>query len=426
MPRVLVIRYEGQPFQIRMSKVLQTMLDAGYEVDVLIPHGRVGANNVSREMGHDLSPFVRLLEFPLPDPASRSLPSMLLYVLSGSNIFGTADFKRYLHDLLARERYDLVWVKDTPVLPVVFSTLGATGHPRIPVVCDMYENMSQQLYDTLIRFGTLRTRLITTIARAVPRTRALERQCLPLCDRIFVVVEEAGAYLARRYNTDPAKITVVHNVEVLAHFDAIEYQPLPVPANLPLLTYVGGFGPHRGIETLLEATGILHKQGQRNFHLGLVGASPAELSRLTALCDSLGITGVVSLHGEVPHRQAMRWIKQSDVGVIPHVNTLQIRTTIPNKLFQYMASSVCTVVSDVGPLGRIARQTKSGLTFPAGDATALAAQLGSLIANPPLRRTLGANGRRATEQRYCWEIEGQRYALYLQTVAREAEAARGR
>ncbi|MDQ5823008.1 MAG: glycosyltransferase family 4 protein [Chloroflexota bacterium] len=411
MPKVLVIRYEGQPFQVRMSKLLRTMLDAGWQVDVLIPRGGLGAINVSREMGRDLSGEVTLLEFPHDLP--RSIPQRLLYRLTGTGFFGSTGFRLYLTGLLSTQNYDVIWAKDTPILPAVFHAIEKSGHSPVRVVCDMYENITEQVYDTFVRYGRPHERLLTLASLLISRLRRAERLYLPRCDRIFVVVDTAKAFLVRRYGLDPSRITVVHNVEILADFDAIELGPPLLDKDVPLISFVGGFGPHRGIDTLLEAVGLLVSRGEARFRLALVGASGSELARLESVCRERGLQEVVVLRGFLSHRDAMRWMKQSDIGVIPHVNTLQIRTTIPNKLFQYMAAGVPCIVSDVGPLGRIVRQTGCGLTFPAGDAHALAAILAELLSHPERMLVLGRNGRVATERQYRWEIEGQEYALYL-------------
>ncbi len=411
MPRVLVIRYEGGPFLNRMSKVLMTMLDGGWECDVLIPQNGIGPTNVAEEMGRDVSKRVHLREFPAQPPST--LPARIVYLLSGAPLFGTRAFAHYLTGLLRTQAYDLIWVKDTASLPVAFRCLAESNHQQVRVICDMYENMTEQIYDTLVRFGSRRSRARAYLSLLVPRARRAEKRYLPRCDRIFVVVEEAKAFLVRRYGLDPSGITVVHNVEVLSDFDAIEQVELPIKEGIPLLTYVGGFGPYRGIETLLEAVPLLMKRGLSGFQVALVGAPPGELSRLAALCAEMGIQDVVGLHGFVPHRQAMRWIKQSSIGIIPHVNTMQIRTTIPNKLFQYMAAGVPCVVSDVGPLGRIVKQTASGFTFQAGSEDDLALKIASLLDNPEQMPTLGGNGRAAVERVYCWEVEGRCYSRYL-------------
>lgn len=413
MPRVLVVRYEGQPFLIRMSKVIGTILDSGWECDILIPENGLGKTNVSKEMGHDLGERVRIFEFPVPG----SRPARFWRSLTAATLLGSREFERRLTTLLAGEHYDLVWVKDTPTLPIVFRALARAGKPHIKVVCDMYENVTQLIYDDLIRFGNWRTRASARVRRLLPRLRAAEKAGLPRCDHIFVVVEEAKSFLVKRYGLDPSRITVVHNVEVLADFDRIEEEPLPIEREGMLITYVGGFGAIRGLDTLIEAVGIVASRPHPPFHLALVGAPEPEIGRLAQLCRQAGIPeGVVTIFGFVPHRAAMRWIKQADLGIIPHVDTLQVRTTIPNKLFQYMASGVGCIVSDVGPLGRITRETECGLLFLAGSPHDLAGRITYAVEHPEEVQSLGAQGRAAAERRYCWEIEGQGYARYLASL----------
>jgi hypothetical protein len=70
-------------------------------------------------------------------------------------------------------------VKDTPALGEVFAVVDALDGPRPAVLCDMYENQPEQVYDGMVRYGgpLLRGR---TLGRAIiARVRAVEARCLP-------------------------------------------------------------------------------------------------------------------------------------------------------------------------------------------------------------------------------------------------------
>lgn len=412
--RALIIRYEGMPFLIRMSKMLRTVLDCGWECDLLIPQGGVGKVNISKEVGRDLAQEVRIHEFPRPRPGIERL----LAAAGGPGAIHDRYFRQTLQDLLTRNAYSVVVVKDTPPLRQVFAALQASGQALLPVMCDMYENASEQSYDMNIRYGSWQRRAITTLRREITRIRAIERTYLPRCDRIFVVVEEAKKFLVERYGLDPRRIAVVHNVEVLEEFDRLSDPSVPPATGGEFtISYVGSMGPHRGIELLLDAILRLGNMNTPPFRLVLVGVQPQHRARLEEVCAALGIQGRVQMVDFVPHPTAMQWIKRSHIGVIPHADTEFIRTTIPNKLFQYMAAGAPCVVSDVGPLGRIVRETGCGLAHDPGSAASLAAQIAVLLHDPALARGMGQRGRAAAEQRYRWELQGRQYEEYLDSLA---------
>jgi glycosyltransferase involved in cell wall biosynthesis len=413
-PRVLIIRYEGTPFAIRMSKVIKNILDICWECDVLIPENGFGKVNVSKELGWDLSNEVRLLEFPVVKKNLRNK-----YWMRIIGYFPVVDraFEEFLVNVLVNNPYTLIMVKDSHVLNHVFSALARTGGEHIPVVCDMYENASEQLFDSQIRFGSWIRKLLSIIRLSIPRVRRRERKYLPKCDHIFVVVQEAKDYILKNYPIIPSRVSVVHNVEILKDFDQIK-EPVVFPGifNKIQISYVGSLGPHRGIRLLIDAVKILSEIGQHAFHVHIVGANEKQLKELTTLCGQKGVQNLIHIEGYVTHRTAMQWIKSSNIGVIPHLDTTFIRTTIPNKLFQLMAAGSMCVVSDVGPLARIVNEAGCGLTFKAGSSNSLASTLLKAINNPNLISDFGAKGRAAVESRYHWEIEGQQYNKYLQHI----------
>jgi glycosyltransferase involved in cell wall biosynthesis len=77
-------------------------------------------------------------------------------------------------------------------------------------------------------------------------------------------------------------------------------------------------------------------------------------------------------------------------------------TTIPNKLFDYMAAGLPVVTSDNVPCARIVREAKCGEIFRAKDPGDLALALARLN-DPVLRQAEGNAGAAAIQQKYNWE-----------------------
>jgi glycosyltransferase involved in cell wall biosynthesis len=95
------------------------------------------------------------------------------------------------------------------------------------------------------------------------------------------------------------------------------------------------------------------------------------------------------------------------VGVIPHHADDSWNTTIPNKLFDYMAAGLPVLSSDAAPCARILGETGAGVLFRHGDATALADAIG-LLRDFGTRQAMGEAGRSAVRDRYNWEADSAR------------------
>ncbi|NUQ21724.1 MAG: glycosyltransferase, partial [Gemmatimonadaceae bacterium] len=98
-------------------------------------------------------------------------------------------------------------------------------------------------------------------------------------------------------------------------------------------------------------------------------------------------------------------------------------STVPNKLFDYMAAGLPVVTSSAIPAARIVRETGAGEVFTARDASSLAGAIERLRA-PEARTTRGEAGRRAVRERYNWERDSATLLAAVEgTIARHARIA---
>jgi glycosyltransferase involved in cell wall biosynthesis len=121
----------------------------------------------------------------------------------------------------------------------------------------------------------------------------------------------------------------------------------------------------------------------------------------------------------VDRETALAAVEHADLGVLPHHRNEQWNTSMPNKLFDYMAVGLPVVTSDAIPCVRITRESGAGEVFEAGNAASLADAIRRL-GSEEARARCGAAGRRAVLERYNWECEAPDL---LRSVAQAAEGA---
>ena len=80
----------------------------------------------------------------------------------------------------------------------------------------------------------------------------------------------------------------------------------------------------------------------------------------------------------------------------------------PNKLFEAMMSGKPVIMNAELASSRIVQAENRGLIVPYGNVSAIMEAIVSLKNDPNLMRTLGANGRKAYEQKYSWHIMQER------------------
>src|SRR5690606_11784661 len=84
-------------------------------------------------------------------------------------------------------------------------------------------------------------------------------------------------------------------------------------------------------------------------------------------------------------RDVARLLRGIDIFVLPSYSE-----ALSNSLMEAMASGCCSVASEVGGNVELVENGRSGLTFPARDAPALASCLGRLIDSPELMNRMAA------------------------------------
>jgi len=282
-------------------------------------------------------------------------------------------------------------------LPLMEEGVRAGREHGIPVVADLHENYPAGLqvwYTNPLKKMTIYN---------YDRWAGYERRILREVDAIIVVIEEARDRLVR-LGIPPEKIRVVPNtVSRMSERIPIEREIVERYRNDFVVSYIGGFAPHRGLGTVVRSLPLL-KGKVPNFKLLLVGDRNEGYRRsLERLARELGCAELVDFAGWQPQEKVWSYIEASAVCLVPHARNPHTDTTIPNKIFQYMMRERPVIVSDCPPLKRIAEDSGGGLVFPYDDPAALARAIIELSADEGRRARMGAAGRRAVMERYNWE-----------------------
>jgi glycosyltransferase involved in cell wall biosynthesis len=232
--------------------------------------------------------------------------------------------------------------------------------------------------------------------------RQAEKASIGLAHRIIVVSDEQK----QRMDVLGAggKTHVVMNAVDLSFLEASLARVTPEPQGGFTIIYTGILNSHRGLDTVISAMPLV-RQSIPSSRLKVVGDgnSRFELERLTKRLD---LSGCVDFVGWVDVPEMYRHIQLANLGIIPHRRNPHTDSTIPNKLFDYMALAKPVVASDLTPLERIISETGCGRTFRAEDPDSCARALIE-CSESSLACALGENGRRAVVEKYNWHVAGK-------------------
>ena len=189
-------------------------------------------------------------------------------------------------------------------------------------------------------------------------------------DKVICVVEEMKAKLIAKFNIENEKLIVVSNHEkksFAANFNEEVAQNIISTKDFSI-TYVGGFGPHRGLQTAIEAMPKI-VQHIPNAKLFLIGKGSADVeTKLRDIVKEFNVENSVVFVGYRPFKEVSTIMQKTNVNIIPHLANDHTDNTIPHKLFQIMMSKSLLLVSSCKPLKRIVTKYNAGIVFNAADA----------------------------------------------------------
>ncbi len=182
-----------------------------------------------------------------------------------------------------------------------------------------------------------------------------------------------------------------------------------------IVGFIGSFFHFEGIQDLLQAMQSIGKE-RKDIALLLVG-SGQNYTEVKQLSHELNLGDIVTLTGRVPHSEVKDYYSIMDLMVYPRIRKRITELVTPLKPLEAMAMGKTVLLSDVGGLVELVDDRDAVAIYPAGDITALAAQIVSLCDDPERRRKMGEVARKSMESNWNWaDRAAQGVQLYLRLL----------
>jgi glycosyltransferase involved in cell wall biosynthesis len=188
--------------------------------------------------------------------------------------------------------------------------------------------------------------------------------------------------------------------------DQAVFRPYPELVRHPcrLLTTASADVPIKGLRFLIEAYSQLVA---KHSHLELVVVGRLRPGPAADLIAARGLEGRVRFVSDLTRDDLAREYASATICVTP-----SIYEGFGLPAAEAMACATPVVVTDGGALPEVVGD--AGVIVPKGDASALAAALDDLLADPERRRRLGEAGRRRAAALYAWDRFAEEYESVLQ------------
>ena len=183
-----------------------------------------------------------------------------------------------------------------------------------------------------------------------------------------------------------------------------------------IVLYVGRFAARKGIDTLIQGVAMLRRRHAVDACLLLAGGAlpgeALELARLKQIASELGVAGHVLFAGPQPRSNLRDLYAAANVfAATPWYEPFGLPP------IEAMACARPLVVSELGAIGTVVDDGRTGFLIPSRDPVALADRLARLHRRPGLASAMGEAGRRRACEHHTWRRQAARLlALYREAL----------
>ncbi|KAA5922452.1 glycosyltransferase [Achromobacter xylosoxidans] len=375
--RILMLTISMIDIDPRINKVAHSLALAGYQVDIMSAQTEANADFLTIE---DKQPGVRYIRVKAPEAWGATWT------------FYQPSYRKAAEQF----EYDFVHANDLTTLAT-----GAViaADRKCPLVYDSHEMWTEN-----VTWNRRAGKYVEMPSWKRRLARIAEGKLLKKVASFYSVSPSILDEYERRYGRRPLMLANVPDIDVLAAAD------VPMPSvremsgkdeNTFITLYLGGLGPARNIETVIEA----HRYLDDNFLFAIRGPDAERWGAdYTALARQFGIEHrVITLPG-VGRDELLPGSRGADCGIVMLQNWCKnFYWFYPNKFFEYAAAGLPVAVSNFPDVSAHVAREGNGVTFDPHDARSIAEAIRNLAQDRKLAREMGARGRASVEREYNWQ-----------------------
>lgn len=376
------------PWDVRVEKFIDSLSDNGYSVH-LISRNRSGLP--VKEHVHDTLTIHRL-----PKCGSK-----LLRTLCNFPAFFSPFWLFKILSVIKKNKLGLLIVRDLPMAPAAYM---AAKISNIPVIMDMAEDYPAMIESTWKYKGP---EPLDYVIRNPYLLRKMEKLIVPLLDGVVVVSDASRKRVQGLLGNKQVPVWVVGNtpkLEVSQEHLHHDFAGTMVGFSGITVFYSGFLEEMRGLDLVIKALPLVKKQGV-NIQMVIVGTGTA-LDGLKQQAKQLDVDQCVKFTGWIKNDYIPSMIAAADICIVPHYVTSHTNTTLPNKIYDYMAQKKPVVVTQCESLVEIVEEQECGLVYHDLQEERLAEVLVKL-SDQKLREEMGLRGYQAVLSKYNWSVDRQ-------------------
>jgi len=340
----------------------------GCQVDLIIGRTTKGDSQVILAgYGIVRHPFLYIHQIPILRPDE---PSLIRFSWNG--IFNFFCFLK-IKKLLNRNKYNAIYLRH---LKLANFLLKFKRIFKVPFIFEAHEIFH----------------LTTKNKGKVNRLKRLEKFVYPNIDGLVTITNSLKEMIKVYFDVKCPIYVIPDGV------DLEKFSPKSNKPNGRKIIYIGQLYLWKGIDTLIRAMEYV-----KDAELHIVGGKLKGIKTLKVMAERLKCNDRITFHGHIPIEQVTEYLKHANVAIIP-LTTDPISTyfTSPLKLFEYMASKVPIVASDLPSIREILIDKVNAVLVKPEDPKALADGIKRVLDDRKLAQRISDQAY-LDVQKYTWE-----------------------
>ena len=389
--KILYIWKSEYPWEIRIKKITQSLVIAGFDVYVLAKYNAEEKDSEIVDNGVKVVRFGRNLKWtllPVPfNPVWKQAIKMAIKTLNP----------------------ELIIVREIMLAEMT----AKLGHKyKIPVIMDMAENYPAAMREWKKYNSSFFKKFLVHKLKLPDIT---EKRSVKLCDGIMVVCNEQIERLHKTYNYNKYNISVIENTPENDFLTNAIYSEVnlkyKLENNLPIIFgHHGYLSMEKSIKTFLFA---FEKLSDRyNMKLIICGGGENELDYKEMIKKFKSKNNII-FTGKYNNNDLPKIISDIDIGIIPYQINDFNNYTIHNKVFTYMASGKPVLTNISTPYIRLFNETGVGLALDFTTIENATKSIETMIHSDTI--AMSKNGKKSVSEKYNWENDAKKMIKFIQS-----------
>lgn len=232
--------------------------------------------------------------------------------------------------------------------------------------------------------------------------------------RKFDAVITADPAVAQRFSRIHKKVTILYNVPLK---ELIVLQSADSQERERSLVHIGSLSRSRGVwflRDVIDELVSMEVEFQMDFFVNETSRDIKE--DFGSQIAEAGLNSYVNMYEAIPYSALLQELRNYRIGLIPFLDMDKYHKNIATKMFDYMASELAIVASDLPPQRLVIGAVECGKLIEPEDPQAFARAIKDLLADSAEVKRMGKNGWLAIQSQFNWEEEEKKLLKLYQDL----------